>query len=101
MVFTEKDVREISLKTKVPEWMVWEMTKLDDEKLEAMVRACDDYKTYTKMRIGESLILKLLNQESGYSLLELKKLIVKFGDVGSLAEFVLENPKIKSVDDFF
>jgi len=53
-----------------------------------------------KLNIGEKTIIKALTSY-GYNQEELKKMLIKLGDVGSLAEYVTAHPRQTKITDFF
>jgi len=53
-----------------------------------------------KLNIGEAILLEALEVPSGYSKLDLKKLLVKVGDIGEVAEMVLSKPKQIKLGDY-
>lgn len=96
----EKDLKTISNMTGIPMEMVKIMSSLSIEQLEDILDKWNNLKGELKIDMGEASLLEALTIY-GYSRKELKALTIKFGDVGSTAEFVMKNKKQKNIGDFF
>lgn len=76
--------------------------KLMEEKwMDIKWRKFEEWQLLRKgVQMGEKTCLKVL-EEYGYSKKQLRKLLIKFGDVGIVGEYVKKHRRQKSLSDYF
>jgi len=72
---------------------------MEDKWMEIKWRKYNENEGLGNLNMGEATLLTVLEMY-GYTKLDLKKLMVKFGDVGSVAEYVKLHPKQHKLDEF-